>query len=188
MTPAIRQSGGEGIKTQGAETGTNLAEGPVSPRTRLAMNSKRFVAILLLLLALGDGRGSVASRAAPGRQVVTGDLNHDGRIERVVLDPSQDPALSVWHGRHRLWQGVPRRWQPWKLRIADVDGDGLREIVVGVRKATHFFPHPHNCLFLYAFDGRTVKPKWLGSSLSQPFTDFAFADLGGRGEKLVAVE
>jgi hypothetical protein len=131
----------------------------------------------------------MGAATAPRLQAVAADLERDGRIERVVFDPSCDPTLSVWRGGRRLWRGVPRRWHPWKLRIADVDGDGKREIVVGIRKATRFFPYPHHCLFIYAFDGATVAPKWLGSSLSKPFTDFAFArQRGSRAATLVALE
>ena len=129
------------------------------------------------------------TRPTPGPQVIVADLDRDGRVERVVLDPGRDPALAVWRGNQRLWQGVPRRWQPWKLKIADMDGDGRREIIVGVQKSTHFFPWPHHCLFIYRFDGRTVQPVWLGSSLSQPFIDFTFARTGSRhAEKLIALE
>jgi hypothetical protein len=117
------------------------------------------------------------------------DLDGDGRKEQIVLDGSREPTLSVRRAGKRLWEGVPGRWRPWKLLLADVDGDGKREIVVGVRKTTRFFPRPHNCLFVYRFDGRTVRPKWLGSSLSRPFVDFAFANLDGdAADELVSVE
>lgn len=88
-----------------------------------------------------------------------------------------------------MWQGIPKRWKPWKLEIADVDGDGIREIIVGIIKPTKFFPKPHNCLFIYGWNGKEVYKKWLGSSLSRPFTDFIFADLDGlKGEELIALE
>ena len=99
---------------------------------------------------------AVMTRPTPGPQVIVADLDRDGRVERVVLDPGRDPALAVWRGGRRLWQGVPRRWRPWKLQIADMEGDGRREIIVGVQKSTHFFPRPHHCLFIYRFDGQLL--------------------------------
>jgi hypothetical protein len=152
--------------------------------------SRRYCAFLLLLLpAAGLGVCATKARLPSTRRVIVADLDRDGRAERVVLDPDRDPALSVWRGNRRLWQGVPQHWQPWKLKIADLEGDGRREIILGIQKSTHFFPRLHHCLFVYRFDGSTVKPLWLGSSLSRPFIDFTFARMGSRhAEKLIAVE
>jgi hypothetical protein len=141
------------------------------------------LSLLLLLCAT-----VVTSRAA-GPVSVEADLDGDGRVERITLDATRDPAVSVRRGRRLLWEGVHGRWRPWKLTVADVDGDGRREIVVGVFKATKFIPRPHNCIFIYDWDGRRAAPKWLGSTLSRPFTDFGFADTNGDGQdELYAVE
>lgn len=144
----------------------------------------RAIFILLLITfaqSLAFGRSDIIS--------LESDLDGDGRAERVRLDKESDPSLSVGHGARVKWRGVPARWQPWKLRIADVDGDGRSEIIVGVYKPTRFFPKPHNCLFIYGWDGERAYPKWLGSSLSKPFVDFAFIErraLGGA--ELIAIE
>jgi hypothetical protein len=56
-------------------------------------------------------------------------------------------------------------------------------------KETKFFPFPHNCLFIYAWDGERLVPRWLGSSLSRPFSDFTLADVDGdRIDEVLAVE
>jgi hypothetical protein len=139
--------------------------------------------LVCCLILLGAGM------QAQARTVLQADLDRDGRVERIVLDPAQESTVSVWRGNQRLWQGVPKRWKPWKLTLADVDGGGRQEIVVGLHKATRFFPKPHNCLFVYGFDGKTVQKKWLGSGLGRPFTDFTFADMDGdRIQDLVALE
>ncbi|HYG81458.1 MAG TPA: VCBS repeat-containing protein [Pyrinomonadaceae bacterium] len=141
------------------------------------------LSLLLLLCA-----PLVTSRAASPTSIET-DLDGDGRVERITLDAARDPAVSVRRGRRLLWEGVHGRWRPWKLTVADVDGDRRREIVVGVFKATKFIPRPHNCLFIYDWDGRRAAPKWLGSTLSRPFTDFGFADTNGDGrDELYALE
>jgi hypothetical protein len=124
------------------------------------------------------GRASITSMEV--------DLDGDGTSERIILDKDQESTLSVRHGKRLLWTGVPARWKPWKLAVADVDGDGRREIIVGVYKSTRFFPRPHNCLFIYAWDGQRVRPKWLGSSLSKPFLDFAFLDANAYGQQELA--
>jgi hypothetical protein len=144
-------------------------------------------ALLLVLLSITLAAYHVSADPATG--IIESDLDRDGRRERIVLDGARDWALTVRRGKAVLWQGVPKRWKPWKLATADVDGDGKREIVLGIHKATHYFPKPHNCLFIYEWDGRSVSPKWLGSSLSKPFTDFAFTDLDSDGrDNLIALE
>jgi hypothetical protein len=154
-----------------------------------AMRGRDALSLLILLSGTCRGIGVAGAAPLPASRVIVTDLDGDRQVERVVLQADRDPSVSVWRGNRCLWRGVPRRWKPWKLATADVDGDGRREIVVGVHKATRYFPRPHNCLFIYGFDGRTVRPKWLGSSLSRPFEDFAFANLDGdRAEKLVSVE
>jgi hypothetical protein len=142
--------------------------------------------VLLLTLCLWP----VSLRAANGaRATIVYDLDNDGRRESIVLDDEKEQTLSIRRNGKLLWQGVTTRWKPWKLMVADVDGDGKSEIILGVYKATRFFPKPHNCLFIYGWDGRRVFPKWLGSSLSKPFTDFTFADFNGDGQdELVALE
>lgn len=141
---------------------------------------------LLLTACLWPDSSRAASRA---RAVIEYDLDNDGWRESIVLDGEKDPALSIRRGGKLLWQGVTAKWKPWKLRIADVDGDGRSEIILGVYKATRYFPKPHNCLFVYGWDGSRAFPKWLGSSLSKPFTDFAFADFNADGQnELVALE
>jgi hypothetical protein len=151
------------------------------PLTRTDTAWKRIIVCGILLLTTGA--------QARSQTVLKADLDHDGSVERIVLNPAQELTLSVWRGNRRLWQGVPKRWKPWKLTIADVDSGGRLEIVVGLYKATRFFPKPHNCLFVYGFNGQTVQKKWLGSGLGRPFTNFTFADTDGdRIQELVALE
>jgi len=159
--------------------------------TQAAISGRRYEAPTILNLPVA--RAALDYFFSPperGRvfRVVDADLDLDGQRERLVLDGKRDPALRIWRGDTLLWQGVRERWNPWKLMIADVDGDGRREIVLGVHKSTHYFPRPHNCLFIYGWDGRRAFPKWLGSSLSRPFTDFILADLDGGAEELIALE
>lgn len=149
---------------------------------------KRLAFIIGIFLLATCALGATVS-ARVQVSVIDADLDNDGIAERIELDYQRDPALRIRSGQRIIWQGVHGRWKPWKLSIADVDGDGRREIVVGVFKATRYFPKPHNCLFVYGWSGSRAFPKWLGSTLSKPFTDFAFASLDGDGEdELVAIE
>src|SRR5437763_1362775 len=148
---------------------------------------KLFVVTIIVLVVICLCPTLSLAQAQP--TVIKFDLERDGRRETISLDPEKDPTLSVRRGKKLLWRGVHQSWKPWKLMVADVDGDGSDEIIVGVYKATHYFPQPHNCLFIYGWDGRRAFPKWLGSTLSKPFIDFTFADLNHDGHKeLIALE
>lgn len=150
------------------------------------MKHLSFIIGIVLLVTCASGT-TLTARAQVS--VIDADLDGDGIVERIELDYKRDPALRIRSGKRLLWQGVHGRWKPWKLAVADVDGDSRREIVVGVFKATRYFPKPHNCLFVYGWSGSRAFPKWLGSTLSKPFADFAFANLDGDGEdELVTIE
>jgi len=74
-------------------------------------------------------------------------------------------------GLQQIWTGL-ERLNPWKVQAADVDGDGKVEIGIGVYKKARFHPVMAKRPFIYGWDGKTLYPKWLGSRLSRPFTDF----------------
>ncbi len=139
--------------------------------------SKDFV-LLQLALVLLFCPSPISANAESLRESIEADLDLDGRVERIDIDRDREQTLQIRRGKKLLWEGVPAAWKPWKIEIADADGDGQFEIIVGVFKATKFFTKPHNCLFIYGFSGKSAFPKWLGSSLSRPFTDFTSGQRG----------
>jgi len=79
---------------------------------------------------------------------------------------------------------------PWKVMVMDVDGDGIKEISVGVYKTAKFHPVMAKRPFIYNWNGEGgLSPKWLGSRLSRPFDDYIFLDIDEDGmEELVSIE
>ncbi len=74
-----------------------------------------------------------------------------------------DTLVSVW----------PLRYPVYRFDCADVDGDGIADIAVGVIKSTRFDSSVSKRLFLFRlFDGY-VRSMWLGSRMAQPLVDFA---------------
>ena len=100
--------------------------------------------------------------------------------EIVVLQPSK-AGLSVAWRQPNL--------NPWKLQIGDVDGDRLREVIVGVWKKSPKDPVFAKRTFVYSWNGKRLMPRWLGSRLARRFEDFAVADIDSDGlSELVSLE
>lgn len=97
---------------------------------------------------------------------------------------------TVRYGRTIIrWEENLSRLKPWKLRAADVDGDGVAELILGTRGRARFHPVEAKRLFVYTIGQKGLTPRWLGSRLSRPFVDFEFCDVGPPpGAELFAVE
>ncbi|MCS7264163.1 MAG: hypothetical protein NZ805_04955 [Armatimonadetes bacterium] len=117
------------------------------------------------------------------------DLEGDGQKERVIFRPKVKGAISVFRSERKVWQGVPNRWQAWKLIIADVDGDDRKDFLVGVNIKTRYFPYRHKSVFVLGWNGKFAYARWLGSHMSKPLVDFVAASLDEhQGDELVTLE
>jgi hypothetical protein len=96
-----------------------------------------------------------------------------------VLDPSQPSPLQVIRGSRLIAATAKQHWNPWRLEVTDVDGDGKPELVIGVHKPTRHLPQPHTTIYVYTFDGKNITKKWLGSTLGRPLVDFCFGRVAG---------
>lgn len=78
---------------------------------------------------------------------------------------------------------------PWKVQVCDVDGDGKKEVSLGVYTMAKYHPVYAKRPFLYEFSNHRLYPKWLGSRLSRPFDDYIFCDVDGdRMDELISIE
>lgn len=117
-------------------------------------------------------------------QSISADLDNDGRTEIVSIVRG---AVVVSRGSKLVWRQEHLR--PWKLELPDVDGDGKREIAVGVYKKSPKDPVMAKRVFVYGWGKERMLPKWLGSRLSRRFDDFTFSDINRDGwSELFALE
>jgi len=84
-------------------------------------------------------------------------------------------ALSDNGERREVWRDRDRGFHPWKLEIAELDGDPEPEIALGVYKSTRRDPELRKRVFVYDWTGDCLFAKWLGSRLTWPLEDFHFA-------------
>ncbi|HWO11504.1 MAG TPA: hypothetical protein VNN80_18550 [Polyangiaceae bacterium] len=78
-------------------------------------------------------------------------------------------------------------YRAWKVDVADLDGDGTREVLLGIWSTTrrHEEPEPHRTVWVLRWDAarHQLSEAWRGSALARPLRDF-----GVEGERLVARE
>ncbi len=80
-------------------------------------------------------------------------------------------------------------FNPWKIQMADIDGDKNIEISIGVYKETKFHPIMDKRPYIYNWKDNILFPKWRGSRLSKPFDDYIFVDINDDGrDELVSIE
>lgn len=83
-------------------------------------------------------------------------------------------------GKKILWEN--KKLSPWKLMVADLDGDKKQEVFFGVYKKSRFDPIYARRLFIYNWDGKRLVPRWLSSRLTRRFVDFTVFDLNKDGK------
>ncbi|MHB1000068.1 MAG: FG-GAP repeat domain-containing protein [Armatimonadota bacterium] len=127
-----------------------------------------------------------------------GDFDKDGSFEYAAITcrkvvkrhPMGGEIVIVQRDGPRLkaiWR--QKNLNPWKLEIADVDGDGKKEVIAGVWKKSPKDPVMAKRVFVYTWNGERLMPKWLGSRLSRRFSDFTFFDINSDGwDELLAME
>lgn len=99
----------------------------------------------------------------------------DRKEYTIKLVPGKARPLEVWEGKKLITEGLRQEYRPWKLVIADVDGDGIPEILIGVYRKSPYTPAWAQSIFVMTFDGKELIRKWMGSSMGRPLFDFTVA-------------
>jgi len=157
------------------------------------MNKKKWIIVSVLVVIIAFAYTVKSSLL----DVSSGDLDDDGKKELVmILKRPWDEygksfvIVSLQKGAgSRIQMYDMKNLNPWRVHITDVDGDGMKELSVGVYKKTRLDPVMAKRPFLYNWDGNTIYPKWLGSRLSRPFDDYLFCDMDNDSvEELISIE
>ncbi len=139
-------------------------------------------------------------RHEPSADVSTTDDSPDERFQPNWSESAQ-PTLKAYFDDERT-QGFftveedDRRWTSeiypmWKAAVADVSGDGDDEVIAGVwsNQLRHDDPSPHKTLWVLGWDGRRLFPKWRGSAMARPMSDFSIHEAASdRLDELVVDE
>jgi poly-gamma-glutamate synthesis protein (capsule biosynthesis protein) len=88
-----------------------------------------------------------------------------------------------------IWRDQNTEYCPWKLTIADVNGDTVPELCVGVSSTPDQFATGRNHIILYTWEDGRMRAKWCESRYQQPFIDFTFTDIDKDGlDDLITLE
>lgn len=82
-----------------------------------------------------------------------------------VLVLTTDSTVSRWQLPYPVYQ----------FTTGDVDGDGSTDALVGVEKATRYYPMGRRLFIFKNYKGH-VRPLWMGSKLGGILQDFRFID------------
>lgn len=114
-------------------------------------------------------------------------LHHGSLTAEIEFDPRRSHAVTTKVKGKLIWQGVPSKWKPWKAAVADVDGDGNEDLLVGLWMHTRHSPHRIHTIYVYGFNGSEIVPKWRGSRLARDFIDFVVAK-DKKGDKILTLD
>ncbi len=124
-----------------------------------------------------------------------GDIVGDGKEYLVVLtgdnkkEYGEEVIIFKMEEGREIYRKNFSSLNPWKIVIGDVDGDKIDDISIGVYKESPLHPVMAKRPFIYSFKDGKIVPKWRGSRLSKPFTDYGFYDIDGDGvDEIVAIE
>lgn len=97
----------------------------------------------------------------------------------------QEENTGVWKC---IYENDFTELKPWKLELADVDGDGMTDILTGVRKTTYYDNTEKNRLFIFDYIDHKLVKKWTGSQIAGIWTDFAAGDLlEAKGDEIIFI-
>lgn len=125
-----------------------------------------------------------------------GDVNGNGKSELIILTGNKRAeygkeviVFAVSNSIREIGRKDFTKLNPWKLVIGDIDGNNIEEISVGVYKESPLHTVMAKRPFIYSFVDGGIHPKWRGSRLARPFTDYNFYDIDGDGiDEIISIE
>ena len=112
-----------------------------------------------------------ANRQADQRFELQGPQG-EGQLELFLSTDRRRGFFTLSWGPDESWTSP--LYPMWKAAVADIDGDGIDEVLVGIWswRQRHDEPQPHRTVWVLAQHGPGLKEGWRGSALARPLIDF----------------
>ena len=92
-------------------------------------------------------------------------------------------------GFSRIYENDFKDLMPWKIHVADVDEDDKNEILIAVKKTTHYDKEIKNRMFIFNYQDSILVKKWTGSQIAGVWRDFDVGDLlPTPGDELIFIQ
>ena len=123
------------------------------------------------------------------RSIVVDDPDEDGTNEIVVGTLTGKGSNDIWHGYIYIFDALTHdlEWNSSdigyvrKLKVADLNGDGKKDIIASVWYKGYGTGNHYG--YIYVFDGLTHEQKWKSDNIGGQTIDLAIVDLDDDGVK-----
>lgn len=174
-------------------------------RRQIATKSMKYIIFLLIIIVLFFGL-YLSGLHKNSKEDLSSVLNEDELLIDYVIDESIAYTLINKNGREEygdLFVAFERRddtWQrvyendfknlmPWKVDVADIDGDNISEILIALRKTTPYDKEIKNRMFIFNYQDNILSRKWTGSRIAGIWREFYPMELlPTPGQELVFIE
>jgi hypothetical protein len=134
-----------------------------------------FLSIFCLLFAFNDNTGidQFPSKAVKGR-------SYDGIVTLERLNHRNGYRLSLRNNLINKKEQLHIPYPVYRFEVADVNGDGNADVLLGVIKTTRFDHRLSRRLFILRIDSCRFRPLWLGSKVCMELMDFRAESNSGK--------
>jgi hypothetical protein len=118
--------------------------------------------LMTIISSLGDTTATFAHDS----------IQYGVRLYKTGENKNKLEATTINSAGQKLTRTIAIPYPVYHFEIADIDNNGMNDILVGVIKKTHFDPLVRKRLFAYRLDQGYIRPLWLGSKVGRPLEDF----------------
>ena len=113
-------------------------------------------------------------------------INTNGSDEYGDLFVVFERKANTWE---RVYENDFKNLMPWKVELADIDGDSISEILIVLIKTTPFDKELKNRIFIFNYNDGILSRKWTGSKIAGRWKEFYPMELlSTPGQELVFIE